>query len=92
VRVSRRVTGHVVGQFAFEGVGEVSDVAQGGSLTRAFGVGVLRRIEPPSMLRTALVTRKTSLTPAAEAFMRSAVAYVQERRDESSAGGRAGNR
>jgi DNA-binding transcriptional LysR family regulator len=41
---------------------------------------VVRRIEPVSLLRTALVTRKTALTPGAAAFMRSAIAYVEEQR------------
>lgn len=39
---------------------------------------VVRRIEPPSLLRIALVTRKAALTPAARAFMECAVAYVHE--------------
>lgn len=44
---------------------------------------VVRRIEPPSVLRTALVTRTTALTPAATAFMRSAVGYLEEQRHEA---------
>ena len=39
---------------------------------------VVRRIDPPSLLRLALVTRKAALTPAARAFMECAVAYVNE--------------
>jgi DNA-binding transcriptional LysR family regulator len=40
---------------------------------------VVRRIEPASLLRIVLVTRKTALTPAAQEFMRVAVAYVTDR-------------
>jgi DNA-binding transcriptional LysR family regulator len=39
---------------------------------------VVRRIEPSSLLRIVLVTRKTTLTPAAREFMRVAVAYVSD--------------
>ena len=43
----------------------------------------VRHIRPTSLLRTALVTRKGDLTPAAQAFMRCAVAYLDENREPS---------
>ena len=39
---------------------------------------VVRRIEPTSLLRIVLVTRKAALTPAAREFMRVAAAYVTD--------------
>lgn len=45
-------------------------------LARSAGAGVVR-IEPPSHLRVALVTRPTSLTPAAAAFVLSGEAYAR---------------
>lgn len=40
---------------------------------------VVRRIEPPSLLRIAVVTRKAALTPAAQAFLTTAIDYVGRR-------------
>jgi DNA-binding transcriptional LysR family regulator len=37
---------------------------------------IVRRIDPTSLLRTALVTRKTDLTPAARAFVETTAQYV----------------
>jgi hypothetical protein len=44
-------------------------------LARRAGARV-RAIEPPSVLRIALVTRKAALTPAARAFLACVEAYV----------------
>jgi DNA-binding transcriptional LysR family regulator len=41
---------------------------------------IVRRIEPTSLLRTALVTRKTDLTPAARAFVEATAQYVAHQR------------
>jgi DNA-binding transcriptional LysR family regulator len=40
----------------------------------------VRRFEPVSLLRIALVIRKTTLTPAAQAFVQSTASYVEQRR------------
>jgi DNA-binding transcriptional LysR family regulator len=40
----------------------------------------VRLIEPVSLLRIALVIRKTTLTPAAQAFVQSTASYVEQRR------------